>query len=152
MNFVMKKTPWYISGLHFECQQCGCCCGGPDEGYIWVDKEEIELIADFLGISGDELHKKYLRRVYLRTTIIEQEVTKDCIFLRNIDGHRQCVIYPVRPSQCRNWPFWRDNLESPDSWNTIAKHCPGINRGRRFSAKEIQEIQGSKWWLKKQKS
>jgi len=23
-----KNTPWYISGLHFECQQCGSCHAG----------------------------------------------------------------------------------------------------------------------------
>ena len=148
----MKKNPWYAAGLHFECQQCGNCCGGPDEGFIWVDGEEIKLIADFLRISVDDLRKKYLKRAGLRTSIIEQEVTKDCIFLRNIDGQKQCVIYSVRPSQCRNWPFWKDNIKNPDSWNDVARHCPGINKGRHFNAQEIRDIQGRKWWQKRQNS
>ena len=40
-----------------------------------------------LKISGDELSKKYLRRIGLRTTIIEEAVSKDCIFLKNIKGN-----------------------------------------------------------------
>jgi uncharacterized protein len=148
----MKKTPWYIAGLHFECQKCGSCCAGPDEGYIWVTGKEVELIAEFLGISAKDLRDKYLKRVGFRTTIKEQDVTKDCIFLRSIDGQKQCVIYPVRPSQCRNWPFWQDNIANPNCWNRTAQKCPGINRGRAYDRQEIQRIKGhKKWWLTKQK-
>jgi uncharacterized protein len=150
---VMKKSLWYIAGLHFECQKCGACCAGPDEGYIWVTRKEIELIADFLGISANDLREKYLKRIGLRKTIIEQNTTKDCIFLRNIDGQKQCVIYPVRPSQCRSWPFWKDNIACPDNWNRTAQKCPGINRGRLYEQQEIQRIKGNKkWWLTKENS
>jgi Fe-S-cluster containining protein len=143
----MKKTPWYIAGLHFECQECGGCCSGPGEGYIWVTKPEIQLIADFLKITVDNFRKEYLKRVGLRTTIIEHSYTKDCIFLRKIDGQKKCVIYSVRPSQCRSWPFWSDNLSSPGAWNETAQKCPGINRGRLYSYEEIQEIKrNKKWW------
>lgn len=142
-----KKNPWYIAGLHFGCQECGGCCAGPGEGYIWVTKPEIEIICDFLKMSADEIHRKYLNRVGLRTTIIEQSVTKDCIFLRKIDGRKKCVIYSVRPTQCRTWPFWSSNLESPNEWNRTAQKCPGINRGKFHSCEEIQKIKRLKsWW------
>ena len=143
----MGKFPWYIAGLHFECAECGGCCSGPGEGYIWVTKPEIQIIADFLKVTVDNFRKEYLKRVGLRTTIIEHSDTKDCIFLRNIQGQKQCVIYPVRPSQCRSWPFWSDNLSSPGAWNKTAQKCPGINRGRLYSYEEIQEIKrNKKWW------
>ncbi len=149
----MKKTPWYAAGLHFECQKCGACCAGPDEGYIWITNTEIKLVADFLKISVGDLRKKYLKRSGLRTTIIEQPATKDCIFLRDIDGRKQCIIYPVRPSQCRSWPFWQDNIACPDNWNRTAQKCPGINRGRLYEQQEIKRIQSNKkWWLTKEKS
>lgn len=148
---VKKKSPWYVAGLNFECKKCGGCCAGPDEGYIWVTKTEIELIADFLKISVDNLRRDYLRRVGLRTTIIEQTLTHDCIFLRQVDGKKQCIIYPVRPSQCRSWPFWPENLKSPDSWNTAAKKCPGINRGRLNSLEKIKKIKDNKKWWQKDK-
>jgi Fe-S-cluster containining protein len=142
-----NSMPWYVGGLHFECVQCGGCCSGPGEGYIWVTKPEIEIIADFLKLTVGRLRQKYLKRVGLRTTIIEHRTTKDCIFLQNKDGQRKCVIYSVRPSQCRSWPFWSSNLTSPNSWNKAAQKCPGINRGRLYSVEEIEKIKrNTKWW------
>ena len=144
-----KNTPWYIGGLHFECRQCGSCCSGPGAGYIWVARPEIVIIANFLKISVGQLRRKYLRRVGLRTTIIEQSGTKDCIFLnRGLHGEQRiCMIYSVRPSQCRTWPFWPNNLTGPDAWNKAAQKCSGINRGRLYSYEEIEKIRKrKKWW------
>ncbi len=152
-----KKELWYAAGLHFECQQCGNCCSGPDEGYIWITKPEIKLLADFLKITIEKLREKFLKRIGFRTTIIEQPVNKDCIFLQKINGNRfdksfdgepfrtveplttgkGCVVYSVRPSQCRTWPFWAGNLKNPDTWNEAAQKCPGINRGKFYSAEQI---------------
>jgi len=141
------KTPWYVAGLHFECQGCGGCCSGPGEGYIWVAKPEIEFIAEHLKMTVGQLRQKYTRRVGLRTTIREEPTTRDCMFLRDRDGQRGCMIYSVRPSQCRSWPFWTGNLASPGSWNQAAQKCSGINRGRRYSFEEIQKIKSErKWW------
>jgi len=141
------KSPWYVAGLHFECRQCGACCAGPSEGYIWVSRTEIELIANHLKMTASQVRRNFLRRVGLRTTIIEHPVTKDCIFLQDKSGLRTCMIYPVRPNQCRNWPFWPNNLENPNAWNQAAKKCPGINRGKLYSCEEIEQIKkNKKWW------
>jgi len=143
-----KTEPWYVAGLHFECSQCGNCCSGPEQGYIWVTRTEIELIADFLEISIGQLREKYLERLGMRTTIIEQPVTRDCIFSKQIQGRKKCVIYPVRPTQCRSWPFWSENLTSPTAWNRAAQKCAGINRGPLCDYSEIERIRKSKkWWL-----
>ncbi len=148
-----KKDTWYIAGLHFECMQCGRCCSGPGEGYIWVTKPEIQIIADFLKMTIGQLRQKYLKRVGLRTTIIEHRTTRDCIFLRDSAGQRKCMIYPVRPSQCRSWPFWSSNLTGPDAWNKTAQKCPGINRGRLYTHQEIEKIKHSKkWWQNSQQT
>jgi Fe-S-cluster containining protein len=143
----MVGTRWYVGGLHFGCQGCGRCCSGPAEGYIWVVRREIELIAEHLGITPGELRRRYLRRVGLRTTIVEHRVTKDCIFLRQTDAGTRCAIYPVRPSQCRSWPFWPENLYDADAWNQAGTRCPGINQGRGYSCGEIERIgRNSRWW------
>lgn len=145
---MKKRTTWYVAGLHFECNQCGGCCSGPGEGYIWATRPEIKFIADFLKVPESQLRKKYLKRIGLRTTIIEQPATKDCIFLREIDGQKRCVIYPIRPNQCRIWPFWPDNLANPNTWNSATQKCSGINRGKLYSYEEIEKIKKSKkWWL-----
>ncbi len=141
-----NKTPWYAAGLHFECQKCGQCCSGPQQGFIWVTKQEIELIADFLNCSTNHLRKNYLKRLGFKTSIIEHHVTNDCIFLKNIQGKKKCSIYPVRPTQCRTWPFWKSNLKSPDSWNLVAKRCPGINKGPLHTLEKIQNIIENKKW------
>jgi len=140
---IKNNTKWYSAGLHFECQGCGCCCSGPGEGYIWITRPEIEIIADFLKMEVAQFRQKYLKRVGLRTTIIEHQTTKDCIFLHS----GQCAIYSVRPCQCRTWPFWSSNLANPGAWNKAAQNCPGINRGRLYSFEEIEEIKRlRKWW------
>lgn len=144
---IFDMSQWYISGLHFECQACGNCCSGPQEGFIWVTKPEIEFIARFLKMSIAQLRKKFFKRIVFRTTIIEHPATKDCIFLDNINGQKKCRIYPVRPNQCRTWPFWPSNLSTHDAWNSTLQKCPGINRGRFYSFGEIEKIKRQKkWW------
>jgi len=141
-----NKSIWYVSGLYFECVQCSRCCSGPDEGFIWVSRAEIKFIADFLKISTRQVRQKYLKRVGLRTTIIEKPATKDCIFLQKTDGQKRCVVYPVRPNQCRTWPFWPGNLVGPDAWNKATQKCGGINQGRFYSCDEIEKIKKQKKW------
>ena len=135
-------TPWYIGGLHFECSQCGGCCSGPDEGYIWITRPEIELLVKHLDITVEQLRQKYLTRLGCRTSIIEDEQSKDCIFLIE----HCCKVYDVRPNQCRTWPFWPGNLKSAYDWNCAATRCPGINRGRLYTFEEIEEIKNRKYW------
>ena len=138
-----NETAWYICGLHFECGQCGRCCSGPNEGYIWITKPEIELLAKHLNLTVEQLHQEYLKRIGLRISIIEYPQTKDCIFLTN----GCCRIYNVRPNQCRTWPFWPDNLKNPNDWNTAAIKCHGINHGRLYTFQEIEKIKSQKcWW------
>ncbi len=142
-----NKTPWYVAGLHFQCLRCGRCCSGPGEGYIWVTNPQIKLIADFLKISVEQLRQQYLKRVGLRTTIIEHPDSKDCIFLREIQNQKKCMIYPVRPYQCRAWPFWPNNLTNQNAWNNAARKCLGINHGKRYTCEEIEKIKKNKrWW------
>ncbi|MCX5636216.1 MAG: YkgJ family cysteine cluster protein [Planctomycetota bacterium] len=142
-----KKTLWYVAGLHFECLQCGACCAGPSTGYIWVTRPEIQLIADFLKMPVEQVRGNYLKHVGFRTTIIEQLSTKDCIFLRESEGRKNCIVYPVRPKQCRSWPFWPGNLKSSGTWNKTAQKCAGINHGQLYCLEEIKRIKREeKWW------
>jgi Fe-S-cluster containining protein len=143
-----KKKPWYIGGLHFECQQCGNCCAGPSEGFIWITKPEIEMLAEHLGLSVGKLREKYLVRLVTRTSIIEDPASRDCIFLSNINnGIRGCAVYPVRPNQCRTWPFWSSNLTSPSAWDSAALKCPGVNRGKLYTFEQINKLKKQKkWW------
>ena len=134
----VSKEKWYQSGLSFECTQCGNCCSGPP-GYVWVTKKDIETIARFIGLEDGKLDARYLRRVGLRHSLTER-AGGDCIFLKRANGKSMCSIYPVRPLQCRTWPFWSDNLSSKDAWNRAGLTCPGIDRGKYHGFVSIEEI------------
>ena len=141
MISTFGNSLWYAAGLAFECQQCGRCCAGPEEGYVWICEDEMVRLAGFLGISPEQVRKQYTRRVGGRYTIIEHPKTHDCIFLQpngSCGGKgKGCSIYDVRHAQCRTWPFWRSNLSSPEDWAIANERCPGINRGRLFQLDEI---------------
>jgi len=137
---VFAKTPWYVAGLAFACRQCGRCCKGPEEGYVWVTREEIAKIAAHLGLTAAEMHSRYVRKVGQRYSLVERSDNRDCIFLVPMgDGRVGCRIYSVRPTQCRTWPFWTSNLMTPESWAEAGLRCPGINAGRLFTYNEIEE-------------
>ncbi len=140
----MGREKWYAAGLHFECSQCGNCCSGPP-GFVWVTKEEIARISKFVGREDGWLDKEQLRRVELRYSLTEKP-DGDCIFLKR-DGEKSfCGIYPVRPLQCRTWPFWTENLRSTDAWNRAALTCPGMNRGKEHNFVAIEDIRLRKSW------
>lgn len=146
MTKTAKKT-WYADGLHFKCLDCGQCCSGPQPGYIWANKKEIELIAEFLKTPVDEFRRKYTKNIMMRTTIIEQPGNKDCVFLQKVGDQKKCMIYPVRPFQCRSWPFWSSNLVSRNTWQQVATSCPGVNCGKFYSFEQIESIKVNKiWW------
>lgn len=141
------KNCWYAGGLAFDCQTCGRCCSGPEEGYIWITRKELQLIADYLHLPEEKIRKMYTKSVGLRTSLVEQAKTCDCVFLQEFGGKKGCLIYPVRPNQCRTWPFWSENLENPNSWNKAAAKCPGVNRGGVYSLEEIEKLRKQKnWW------
>lgn len=142
MKLFLKKPPWYATGLAFECQECGRCCAGPEEGYVWVTEKEMPAIAEYLGISEEEFRSRYVRKVSRRFSFKECPQTHDCIFLQpNAQDGKGCAIYPVRPTQCRTWPFWASNLADPDAWALAQSRCIGINRGKVHSLKEIDARQ-----------
>lgn len=138
----MSKSPedipsqtWYAAGLAFQCQGCGTCCAGPQEGYVWVSDNEITRIAETLEMEEAAFIKKYVRKARGKRCLIEKK-SKDCIFLE--DG--KCQIYLVRPSQCKTWPFWSSNLISPHTWCEASDRCNGINYGKIYPAELIQKI------------
>lgn len=140
----MPKDKWYRDGLRFSCTQCGNCCSG-DPGYVWATKEEIKRIAAFLGREDGTLDKDHLRRVGFRYSLTEKP-DGDCIFLKREDGKAMCSIYPVRPLQCRTWPFWSEVVRTPDSWARVAKKCPGMNHGAHNDFVQIETTRTQREW------
>ncbi len=140
MKFFTDKQPWYVTGLAFDCQECGKCCAGPEEGYVWVKEADIKAIAADLGISVDEMRDKYVRKVGRRMSLKENPANNDCVFLvPNESGGEGCKVYNSRPIQCRTWPFWQSNVETPEDWMEAGVRCCGINRGKLYDTEHIVE-------------
>ena len=124
--------PWYRGGLEFSCTRCGACCAGTP-GFVWVDEDEMRRLADALGLSLEAFGKLYLRRVGLRYSLIEKP-NHDCIFWDRAEG---CTVYDSRPDQCKTWPFWSQNVETPADWERTREVCPGAGQGRIYSEGDI---------------
>ena len=148
LDVLPEKQPWFADGLDFTCTQCGNCCTGPP-GYVHLTDEELRRLANFLKISVEETTERYCRRMGSRLSLKEKRGRGgwDCIFLEEVEGKRICTVYPVRPLQCRTWPFWDGNLESRKNWDVAAKRCPGMNRGgRHFAQEQIEALRDAQDW------
>ncbi len=134
---------WYRDGLKFECTQCGNCCTGP-EGVVWVTDEEAAAIAAYLDMPFNEFIENHTRLVGIRRSLNEVPTSfgNDCEFLdrKKLPGKAVCGVYLARPSQCRTWPFWPENLTSRRAWEAVKRRtpCPGMNEGRLYPIEHIR--------------
>jgi Fe-S-cluster containining protein len=128
----MQSEVWYEDGLRFQCTRCGHCCTGAP-GYVWVNEQEIEAIAQHRGDSVEQTTGLFTRAVGRRRSLREK-ANGDCVFY---DRGKGCTIYSVRPRQCRTWPFWESNLVTPEAWQKTCEICPGSGKGELIPAEEI---------------
>jgi Fe-S-cluster containining protein len=120
----MNEDGYHYSFDPNACESCGgnCCTG--ESGYIYLNAAEMEKIADFLKLSLDAFAQEYLFKSGYKFSIKEKVVvagSHDCIFFdRKING---CSIYPVRPTQCRTFPFWSYFKTHQEE---LRSECPGV--------------------------
>lgn len=112
--------------LRFECTGCGACCTGSADHYVETNAAERAAIRVFLKLSPGWFRRRYLVRVDADTTGIRLGHDGRCAFLG--DDNR-CRVYPVRPRQCRTYPWWPELIESKRDWAEEARRCEGMNRG-----------------------
>jgi Fe-S-cluster containining protein len=131
---VMSK-PFWSDGLRFECQGSGRCCtsrGG--YGYVYLDLLERRQMAALLGMRTSAFTRRYCVREGSDFCLKDPE--RDCLFL---DGNR-CSVYEARPTQCRTWPFWPENMNATVWRRDVEGFCAGVGRGRLYPAEEISGI------------
>ena len=127
--------PWYGEGLDFECTGCGDCCTGAP-GHVWLTPDELRQMSSHLGLSVAEFSRRYTRRVGQRISLIEDRKSYDCVFLKD----SKCSVYSVRPQQCRTFPWWPQNLDTPLAWQRAAADCEGMRTTtQRVAFEQIED-------------
>ncbi len=130
-----KSDSFWYDGLQFTCTSCGHCCRY-EPGYVFLSDDDVETLSNHLKITDKVFLANYCRIVNLgitnRLSLTEKD-NNDCIFWS--DG---CTVYRARPLQCRTYPFWPSIMGAPENWERESLECPGINRGKKHSAREIR--------------
>jgi uncharacterized protein len=134
-NVNLTENLFYENGLRFECQKCSNCCR-KSPGYVFLNNKDLKELKTALKMDIKSIIQDYCRIVDIsgfKRLSLKEKTNYDCIFWEN----GGCIIYKHRPYQCRSYPFWRHNLESLDTWNSLKDECPGINKGKKHSKKTI---------------
>ncbi len=106
------------------CEACGGKCCRGESGYIWAKYQEIVDMAAYLEMRVEDFATMYLRKVKHRYSLTEKRLGEDdyaCVFFDETKA--RCTIYPVRPSQCRTFPFWEQFKQNEQE---VRDECPGI--------------------------
>jgi uncharacterized protein len=120
----LRKPVITMLRRRFRCQpECTACCR--QRGFVHLTEDDLRRAASFIGIAADEFERKYVYRTAKRMRFrIPRGGT--CPFLEETG----CAIHPVKPAQCRIFPFWPELLESAREWRSAARYCPGMAKGR----------------------
>jgi len=122
-----------VTALRFQCQPgCTKCC--EQKGFVYLTEADLGRIAKFLGLKESEFERRYVYRTRHLLRLRMPRHTQ-CHFLRE-DG---CSIHPVKPVQCRVFPFWPELVDDKREWRKTAAWCPGIGRGELVQIETARE-------------
>lgn len=130
---ALTEKPWFANGLKFHCTGCGKCCTGPS-GYVFLSETDLHTLAAHFSLTPQAFAKKYTRLVDDQYALLDRPGSDACIFLKD----NKCSVYGARPIQCRTFPWWVQNIETPSDWEEAALHCEGINHP---DAKEVDVVE-----------
>ncbi len=128
---------FFKDGLRFECQGSGKCCTSHGEfGFVFLTPADRKRFAKFFKMTSSEFTKKYCDRTNGVWHLKENPAQPDCMFLEK----KRCSVYDARPSQCRTWPFWGEVMNAKSWTKDVASFCPGVGKGKLWSAEEITAV------------
>jgi len=132
---LIKGKHFYKDGMRFECQGEGNCCKTRGKyGYVYLSFNDRRRLALYFNMSLSEFTSRYTKK---EDGLYELKYTgQDCPFFEN----NRCAVYHARPWQCRTWPFWTENMNETVWEGEVAPYCPGVGKGRLYSAEEIEDI------------
>ena len=112
--------------IRFSCQPgCRKCC--EVSGYVYLTEDDVGNAARFLGLTQPDFEARFIYRTrHMRRIRKPRGKAKQCPFL-DAGG---CTIHPVKPVQCRLFPFWPELVEDRSAWKQTGTWCPGIGQGK----------------------
>lgn len=124
-----------MNGLRFECQDgCAKCC--EVSGYVYLSEADVTRIAAYLELSQADFESRHVYRTRHSRRLRKPGRGKQCGFLKD----KRCSIHPVKPVQCRLFPFWPELVESRAEWNSAGEWCPGIGQGGLINIATAVEV------------
>ena len=127
----------FKNGIRFKCEgSANCCVSRGSHGYVFLSNNDLFRLAKNFKLSINDFKKKYCQTSDGFIHLKEIRKNGECIFLEN----KKCGVYTARPTQCRTWPFWPENMNSK-IWNKeVVNFCPGIGKGKLISKEKINKI------------
>lgn len=169
---TFELIPELKDGFSFSCQACGQCCKGFDTGEIFLFKKDVKrifkhydlrtshekeefalthfkIIEDSFKSKQKGTKKQLRKRFYTLGLKIIAHPNDRCIFLNDDD---RCSIYPIRPFQCRSYPFWRIVLTDEEEFEAHRKECLALQKkeGRIYSPGKIITALKKEYRIEKQ--
>jgi len=94
-------------------------------------------MAAFLGMTPSAFETCFVVRTR-RTLRLRSPKRGHCHFLTPAG----CSVHPVKPVQCRAYPFWPEILSSRERWLVEGAACPGIGTGHLYQISTALETAG----------
>ena len=99
----------YNEGIRFKCQgSSNCCVSRGEYGFVYLSNKDVQRLSLFTKLKKNDFINIYCDKTDGFTHLKEKFKNGNCIFLKN----KKCTIYKARPTQCRTWPFWNENLNA----------------------------------------
>jgi Fe-S-cluster containining protein len=103
---------------------------------VYLTEDDLRQAASHLGMTPHEFEGRYVYRTRHMRRLRKPGGGAQCHFLK--DGG--CSIHPVKPVQCRLFPFWPELVESRVHWNATGRWCPGIGKGPLIRITQALEV------------
>jgi Fe-S-cluster containining protein len=121
MRAVDVKKFLTLENIAFKCEICGECCRA--EGFVYLKRGELEAMAAYNSKTAKEFRDLFTEFRLFKGRVIKQD-SEGCVLL--VDG--RCAVYEARPSQCREFPFWKHVDEK--WWEYFGNYCPGVRNAK----------------------
>ena len=123
-----------MDGLRFRCVQgCTNCC--EVKGWVYITERDLKRMARYLKMTAAAFERKYVYRTRRRLRL-RKPPHSQCHFLTT----GGCSVHPVKPTQCRLFPFWPELVASRSAWRKAGVNCPGIGTGPLVQIGTAHEI------------